>query len=141
MKKLLLLVLALLMLTGCGAHTEESDMNAEQKAVLAAFERMQQAMIDKDVETMLSLVTEDKTFTHMSGKKQTKGEFFGEIADGTLNYYKYEIHNPVVTVTGNTATLNADTTLTAKVYGISGSWTLATEAHFVRIDGEWIQCN
>lgn len=141
MKRLLLLVLALLMLTGCGAHTEESDMNAEQKAVLAAFERMQQAMIDKDVETMLSLVTEDKTFTHMSGKKQTKEEFFGEIADGTLNYYQYEIHNPVVTVNGDTATLTADTTLTAKVYGMSGRWTLATEAHFVRVEGEWIQCN
>ncbi len=141
MKRLLLLVLALLMLTGCGAHTEESDMNAEQKAVLAAFERMQQAMIDKDVETMLSLVTEDKTFTHMSGKKQTKEEFFGEIADGTLNYYQYEIHNPVVTVNGDTATLTADTTLTAKVYGMSGRWTLATEAHFVRAEGEWIQCN
>lgn len=116
-------------------------MNAEQKAVLAAFERMQQAMIDKDTETMLSLVTEDKTFTHMSGKKQTKEEFFGEIEDGTLNYYKYEVHDPVVTVNGDKATLTANTTLTAKVYGMSGSWTLKTQAHFVRINGEWIQCN
>lgn len=141
MNRLFLLVLATLTLAGCGMRTEESDMNAEQKNVLAAFERMQQAMIDKDVETMFSLVTEDKTFTHMSGKKQTKEEFFGEIEDGTLNYYQYEIHAPVVTVNGDTATLTADTTLTAKVYGISGRWTLATEVHFVRIDGEWIQCN
>ena len=51
-----------------GSESEDLDMNAEQKAVLTAFERMQQAMIDKDSETMLSLVTEDKTFTHMSGK-------------------------------------------------------------------------
>ena len=124
-----------------GSESEDLDMNAEQKAVLTAFERMQQAMIDKDSETMLSLVTEDKTFTHMSGKTQTKEEFFGEIEDGTLNYYKYVIHDPVVTVDGDTATLTANTTLTAKVYGMSGSWTLKTEAHFIRIDGEWIQCN
>ena len=141
MKRLCVLVLALLILTGCGAITEEPDMNAEQKAVLAAFERMQQAMIDKDTKTMLSLVTEDKTFTHMSGKRQTKEEFFGEIEDCTLNYYKYEIHHPAVVIDGDTATLIADTTLTAKVYGMSGRWTLATEAHFVKIDGEWIQCN
>ena len=141
MKRLTLLVLVLLMLAGCVAKTEEPDMNAEQKAVLAAFERMQQAMIDKDTETMLSLVTEDKTFTHMSGKKQTKEEFFGEIEDGTLNYYKYEIHHPVVVIDGDTATLTADTTLTAKVYGMSGRWTLATEAHFVKWGDEWIQCN
>ena len=141
MKRLCVLVLVLLMLAGCVAKTEEPDMNAEQKAVLAAFERMQQAMIDKDTETMLSLVTEDKTFTHMSGKKQIKEEFFGEIEDGTLNYYKYEIHHPAVVIDGDTATLTADTTLTAKVYGMSGRWTLATEAHFVKWGGEWIQCN
>ncbi len=114
-------------------------MNANKKTSLPP-RRMQQAMIDKDIETMFSLIRR-QTFTHMSGKKQTKEEFFGEIEDGTLNYYQYEIHDPVVTVNGDTATLTADTTLTAKVYGISGRWTLATEAHFVRIDGEWIQCN
>lgn len=113
----------------------------DEEAVLAAFEKMQQAMVNKDVETMTSLVTADKTFTHMSGKTQTKEEFFGEIADGTLNYYKYRIENPVVTTHGDTATLTADTTLTARVYGMSGSWTLHTIAHYIRVDGEWIQCN
>ena len=116
-------------------------MTNEEKAVLAAFEKMQQAMIDKDVETMLSLVTEDKTFTHMSGLKQTKEEFFGEIADGTLNYYKYVIHDPAVTIDGDKATFTGRTTLTAKVYGMSGSWTLPTNARFIKIGGKWIQCN
>ena len=116
-------------------------MTAEQRAVLAAFERFQQAMIDKDRETLTSLVTADKTFTHMSGKKQTREEFFREIMDGTLNYYRYQIHDPAVTVRGDAAILKARTTLTAKVYGISGSWTLPTEAHFIRQNGAWIQCD
>ncbi|MBR0404008.1 MAG: hypothetical protein IJI68_02225 [Eggerthellaceae bacterium] len=29
----------------------------------------------------------------------------------------------------------------ARVYGMSGSWTLPTNAHFVKQDGNWIQCN
>ena len=116
-------------------------MEDERKAVLEAFEAMQQAMIDKDVKTMLSLVTEDKTFTHMSGRVQTKEEFFGEIADGTLNYYSYKIENPDVTINGEQAILTADTTLDAKVYGISGSWTLHTKAHFIKVEDKWIQCN
>ena len=119
---------ALLMPAGCGGKGG-TDMTAEQKAVLASFERFQQAMIDKDVETLNSLVTSDKTFTHMSGKKQTREEFFGEIRNGVLNYYRYQIHSPIVTVNGDTATLTASTTLTAMVYGISGSWTLSTDAH------------
>ena len=64
----------------------------------AAFERFEQAMIDKDIDTLNDLVTADKTFTHMSGKVQTKEQFFGEIEDGTLNYYSYKLNSPVVTV-------------------------------------------
>ena len=102
---------------------------------------MQRAMIGKDVEAMRALTTEDKAFTHMSGKVQTREEFFGEIADGTLNYFGYEVHEPKVTVVGDRATLTGSTTLDARVYGASGSWTLPTTARFVKVDGYWIQCN
>ena len=123
------------------AEHKEGEMTQEEIEVLEAYEAMQQAMIDKDVEAMRSLTTEDKTFTHMSGKVQTREEFFGEIADGTLNYFGYEIHDPKVTVEGDIATLTGSTTLNARVYGISGSWTLPTDAHFVKQDGKWIQCD
>ena len=114
---------------------------SDDKAVLAAWEAMQQAMIDKDVDAMRALTTEDKTFTHMSGKTQTREEFFEEIADGTLNYFGYEVHDPRVTIGGDRATLTGSTTLDARVYGISGSWTLPTDAHFIRVEGKWIQCD
>ena len=116
-------------------------MKAEERAVLESFEAMQQAMIDKDVDAMRALTTEGKTFTHMSGKTQTREQFFGEIADGTLNYFSYQIHDPHVTIEGDRATLTGSTTLDARVYGMSGSWTLPTNAHFVKQDGKWIQCN
>ena len=38
-----------------------NNPSAEQQAVLAAFEAMQQAMIDKDIETMTALVNGGKT--------------------------------------------------------------------------------
>ncbi len=114
-------------------------MTKDETDVLAAYEKMQQAMIDKDLAIMRHLVSEDKKFTHMSGKKQTREQFFGEIMDGTLNYYRSDIRNPRITVNGDRARLEADVTLTAKVYGMSGSWTLNTNTDFERISGEWIQ--
>ena len=123
------------------ATESEASMTREELAVLEAYEAMQQAMIDKDVDAMRQLTTEDKTFTHMSGKVQTREEFFGEIVDGTLNYFGYQIRDPHVTVEGDCATLTGSTTLDARVYGMSGSWTLPTNANFVRIDGNWIQCD
>ena len=121
---------------------EHEKVNAGAKAeVLAAYEAIQQAMIDKDIETLDRLYQDGTTFTHMSGKKQTKAEFFGEIANGTLSYFAYDIHNPQISVDGDEAVLTASVTLTAKVYGASGSWTLPVNAHFTKIDGQWIAHN
>jgi len=115
--------------------------NTEEAAVLAAYEAIQQAMIDKDIDTLDRMILDGTTFTHMSGKTQTKEEFFGEIADGTLNYYAYVIHDPQITVSGDEATMTASVTLTAKVYGASGDWTLPVNAHFTKIDGVWYSHN
>ena len=123
-----------------GINMRKADNGAEAE-VLAAYEAIQQAMIDKDVEALDRLYQDGTTFTHMSGKVQTKAEFFGEIADGTLNYYAYNIQNLHITVNGDEAVLTASVTLTAKVYGASGSWTLPVNAHFTRIDGQWIAHN
>ena len=124
---------------------EEMNMKKAQTGpeteVLAAYQAIQQAMIDKDIEALDRLYQDGTTFTHMSGKVQTKEEFFGEIADGTLNYFAYDIHGPRITVDGDEAFLTASVTLTAKVYGASGSWTLPVNAHFTKIDGQWIAHN
>ena len=112
-----------------------------KQAVLKKFEQMQQAMIDKDMKTLKAIIKSDTIFTHMSGKTQTREEFLGEIAEGILNYYKYEIKNPIIIIKGNYANLKAVTTLTAKVYGFSGTWSLNTDAYFVKIDDEWVYCN
>ena len=124
-----------------GRKAKQTELTYDEQAVLAAFERIQQAMIDKDLDALYASVTADKTFTHMSGKTQTKEEFFGEIEDGTLNYFAYKIDNPQVRLNGDYACLTATTTLTARVYGFSGSWPLRTEAWFQNIDGDWIYCN
>lgn len=122
-------------------ETESEPMMNEEEKVLAAYETMQQAMIDKDIDALDRIVKDGTTFTHMSGKTQTKEEYFGEITDGTLNYYRYKIENGKINISGNTATLSADVTLTAKVYGTSGSWTLPVNAQFEKINNEWIYTN
>ncbi len=123
------------------AWLEGLDMNTDEAAVLRAYEAIQQAMIDKDIETLDRLYLDGTTFTHMSGKTQTKEAFFGEIADGTLNYFAYDIQHPQITVDGDEATLSASVALTAKVYGASGTWTLPVNAHFTKIDGQWYAHN
>lgn len=126
---------------GRRSETNSYPDSSDEASVLAAFETMQQAMIDKDMDTLDKIIKDDTIFTHISGKQQTKSEYLGEIENGTLNYYKYEINDLQITVNGDYAELICVTTLTAKVYGFSGSWDLNTHAHFEKANGVWLYCN
>ena len=127
-------------LTSTVEQESETMINEEEK-VLAVYKSMQQAMIDKDIDKLDRIVKDGTTFTHMSGKTQTKEEYFGEIADGTLNYQKYKIADCKITVNGDTAPHTANDTVTANVYGISDSWTLPVNAHCEKINNEWSYTN
>ena len=106
--------------------------------ILTRFMEFQKALIDKDEDLLDEIILESYELVHMSGKTQSKEEFIAEVMDGTLNYFKSEIEEPTILWDDdNNASLIADVTLTAKVYGIEGRWTLNTVASFVRIDGEW----
>jgi len=37
-------------------------------------------MTDADIDTMRELVSEDAVFTHMSGRQQTREEYFADVA-------------------------------------------------------------
>ena len=111
----------------------------EEQNVYASYVAIDTAMIEKDRTAMELYFDENLTFTHMSGKKQTREEFIGEIMDGTLNYFKVDTKDYSIRVDGNTAHMKVTHTLTAKVYGISGSWTLGGENTYKKRDGIWVR--
>ena len=114
-------------------------MTTEEKEVYSAYEAINNAIIKKDRAAMERYFDEKLIFTHMSGKKQTREEFIGEIMDGTLNYFKVDTKDYSISVNGDTAQMKVTHTLTAKVYGISGSWTLGGENTYKKRDGIWVR--
>ena len=136
-----MLVLAL---TACmGQESKQRNgvppMTTEEREVYSAYEAINNAMIKKYRASMELYFDENLTFTHMSGKKQTREEFIGEIMDGTLNYFKVDTKDYSINVDGDTAHMKVTHTLTAKVYGISGSWTLGGENTYKKRNGIWIR--
>jgi hypothetical protein len=81
-----------------------------------------QAMTDADIDTLRKLTAEGKTYTHMSGKKQTREEYFDDIADGSLTYYTIGIADPVIKVNGDSATITYTSVLNANAYGARGTF-------------------
>lgn len=141
-KSLMISLLCCAALAACAERAwgqGEMTMTAEEKEVYASYEAITAAMIAKDRETLERYFDEGMTFTHMSGKRQTREEYVGEIMDGTLNYYKITPGDCKIRVDGDTAYMRVTQTLDAKVYGISGSWTLNGEATYQKRGGIWIR--
>ena len=136
-----MLVLALTASTGQESKQRNGvpPMTTEEREVYSAYEAINNAMIKKDRAVMERYFDEKLIFTHMSGKKQTREEFIGEIMDGTLNYFKVDTKDYSISVDGDTAHMKVTHTLTAKVYGISGSWTMSGENTYKKRNGIWVR--
>lgn len=116
----------------------EKSFSDVDREIIDRFIEFQQALIDKDEPKLNEIIDDSYVLVHMSGKKQSKEEFLGEVINGTLNYFKSEIEEPTILWDDdNNASLIADVTLTAKVYGIDGKWTLNAVASFKKIGDDW----
>lgn len=117
------------------------NLSNEEEIVLNRYKEMQQAMIDKDIDKLNNIVKDGTTFTHMSGKTQSKEEYFADIESKALDYQSYTIENPKVEIDGNKAILTARVTLTANAYGAQGSWPFNVTAYFEKVNNEWLYRN
>ena len=118
-----------------------STLTDEELDVLYIQAKYCQAMTDVDIETMLEIVPEDMTFTHMSGMKQTREEYFVDIADGSLNYFTIGIENPVVKVDGDRATVSFTSVLNANAYGARGTYRMKGTHHYQKQGDAWLTSN
>ena len=159
MRRIAIMLLALLF--GVSAFAEETDMkydfsafanvtltgidvstlNEDELSALYQAARYCQAMTEADIDTMRGIVSEDMIFTHMSGRTQTREEYFADVADGSLTYYAIGMENPVVAVDGDMATVTYTAALTANAYGARDTFRMKGTHWYQRIDGEWIAVN
>ena len=118
-----------------------SELSEEEQAVLYQQARYCQAMTEADTETMMEITSPDMIFTHMSGRQQTRDEYFADIEDGDLQYFTIGIDNPVVNISGNYASVSYTSVLNANAYGARGTYRI-DGIHWYEKQGEnWIACN
>lgn len=122
-------------------NADIGSMSDEQLSVLYAQARYCQAMTDADIDTMRELVSEDMTYTHMSGMTQTREEYFADIADGSLRYFTIGMDSPKVEVSGDTASVTYTSVLNANAYGARGTYRMKGTHHYEKRDGGWIAVN
>ncbi len=124
-------------ITGCDVN----DLSEAEQSVIYTQARYCQAMTDADIDTMREIVSEDMIFTHMSGKTQSREEYFADIERGRLKYYTIGIEDPVIRVDGDTATISFTSVLNANAYGARGTFRMYGTHKYEKRDDAWIAVN
>lgn len=122
-------------------NADLDGMSDEQLEVLYQQARYCQAMTDADTHTLRKLVSQDTTFTHMSGRQQTREEYFADIENGKLQYFTIGIDSPTVTVDGNTASVTFTSVLNANAYGARGTYRMSGTHYWEKRDGDRVAVN
>ena len=118
-----------------------SSLDEASLSLLYAQARYCQAMTDADIVTMTELVSEDKVYTHMSGMRQSRDEYFADIADGSLRYFSIGIADPVIKVSRNRGSITYASVLNANAYGARGTFRMKGTHCYEMRDGSWIAVN
>jgi ketosteroid isomerase-like protein len=112
-------------------------MTDDEKQVLAAEERRYAAMVDADLAALEELFTEQLSYTHSSGVRDTKAEYLGKVRSGYYDYHR--IDHPVerVEVVGDTAVVVGRMTADLHVDGTPKTIDNLALAVWTRSNGGW----
>lgn len=109
-----------------------------EKEIEDVYKRRCDAMVNRDIETLDSLMSDDIILTHITGATQTKWEWLECIRDESMRYYDIEVVNYSIDVTGESAFMEHTARLDARIFGSRGVWTLSGSSYYEKIDGQLI---
>ena len=110
----MLRTLTLLALALCSTAVFAADPDKE---VLNAMDNWRKAMIAKDGAALEKLYAPDLSYTHSSGKNESKTEAIAAVVNGKAMTEKIELADTTVRVYGKTALVKGKVTLTASTDG------------------------
>lgn len=112
-------------------------MGEDQSKILAVYQKIDEAMVNKDTATLEEILDENYILVHMSGYSQRKEEWLNQIEDEQMRYFKTMPQKTTVTINGNIAVLRCSTKLDARIYGMRNIWSMILTMHFEKRGDYW----
>ena len=97
------------------------------------------ASINKDLDKLNEILSDDYILVHMTGMRQTKEDYINSVRDGELKYYE-SIHEDIdISIDGDKAKVVGKTKTLASPFGFGKSWwNLRQDIILKKENGIWI---
>jgi ketosteroid isomerase-like protein len=112
-------------------------MSEDKQKILAVYQRIDEAMVNKDTVVLDNILDDDYVLVHMTGYPQSKQEWLEQIENEQMKYFKTIPQKTTITIDGNTAILICHTKIDARIYGFRNTWSMNMEMHFEKHGDNW----
>lgn len=116
-------------------------MSEDKQKILAIYQRIDDAMVNKDTETLDNILDNDYILVHMSGYRQSKQEWLEQIENEEMRYFKTMPQKTTITIDSNTVILICDTKIDARIYGFRKTWSMSLKMRFEKRGSNWYPVN
>ncbi len=113
-------------------------MGPSELEVKEVLDRYFDALVRGDRKTFESLVSERTTFTHMSGKVQTRDEYISDVCSKRLQYFHIDYKDLKIEVDKDSASISCMTILDANAYGAKGVYHMRGHFKLKKVNGNWM---
>jgi ketosteroid isomerase-like protein len=112
-------------------------MSEDKQKILTVYNRINDAMVNKDIATLNTILDDDYESVHITGYQQSKQEWLEQIENEEMKYFETMPQKTTITFEGNTAILICDTKIDARIYGFRNTWSMKTEMYFDKRGDNW----
>ncbi len=112
---------------------------SEEEKIKKLYIDLSTASINKDVNKLNEILSDDYVLVHMTGLKQSKKDYINSVINGDLKYYDC-IHESIdVKINGSKASVIGKTKTLASPFGMNKLWwRLKQDLIVEKIDGKWV---
>ena len=113
-------------------------MTDDRARIEQLYREYWRCMIEKDVDGLRAMMTDDYELTHMTGTRQSADEFLRGLSRGTFRYFSAEHDAIEVTLRGGAAEMVGRSRVEAAVYGGGRHlWRLRGDFTLRKENGAW----
>lgn len=118
--------------------TENQQKTSDETEILALTRQFTSLMISKNTSELNKIVDKNFTLTHITGRVQSKNDWFAEIEAESMKYYSAEEVEHSLKINGKTAEFIQKNRLDARIWGSRNTWRLQQTMTLEKRDGKWI---
>ncbi len=116
----------------------DDTLRNEETEILSTARQLATLMIARDTAAMNKILDENYTLTHVTGRVQSKAEWFDEVQKESMKYYSAKEISHSVKIYGNKADVTMQNLVDARIWGSRNNWPLQQKMQLEKQKGKWI---